>query len=235
LSEKRIISDEEIKNKICRQKPYGKWVKENMIKFADLPQPKTMPTPEHKTMLERQRIFGYTKEDLFTVMKPMVVTGQEAVGSMGTDAPLAVLSERPQLLFHYFKQLFAQVTNPPIDAIREELVMELTTYIGPEQNLLDETPLHAHRIELPHPFLENSQLQQLIEIAQGHFSAKVFKLHFNPHKKNDLRAQLDKLCNDVCDAVRAGTNIVILSDRGVNRDIAPIPSLLGVGAVHHAL
>ncbi|MCX7633358.1 MAG: glutamate synthase large subunit, partial [Turneriella sp.] len=235
LSEKRIISDDEIKNKICRQKPYGKWVKENMIKFADLPQPKTMPTPEHKTMLERQRIFGYTKEDLFTVMKPMVVTGQEAVGSMGTDAPLAVLSERPQLLFRYFKQLFAQVTNPPIDAIREELVMELTTYIGPEQNLLDETPLHAHRIELPHPILENSQLQQLIEIAQGQFSAKVFKLHFNPHKKNDLRAQLDKLCNDVCDAVRAGTNIVILSDRGVNRDIAPIPSLLGVGAVHHAL
>jgi glutamate synthase domain-containing protein 2/glutamate synthase domain-containing protein 1/glutamate synthase domain-containing protein 3 len=235
LSERRIISDDEVKDKICKQQPYGKWVKENMIKFADLPAPKDGHTPEHKTMLERQRIFGYTKEDLLTVMKPMVVTGQEAVGSMGTDAALAVLSEKPQLLFRYFKQLFAQVTNPPVDAIREELVMELTTYIGPEQNLLDETPLHAHRIELPHPILENSQLQQLIEIAKGQFSAKVFSLHFNPAKKNDLRTQLDKICASACDAVRQGVNIVILSDRGVSREVAPIPSLLAVAAVHHAL
>jgi glutamate synthase (NADPH/NADH) large chain len=235
LSEHRIISDDEAKDKIVKQKPYGKWVKDNMIKFADLPEPKDSPTPEHKTMLERQRIFGYSKEDLLTVMKPMVVTGQEAIGSMGTDAALAVLSEKPQLLFRYFKQLFAQVTNPPVDAIREELVMELTTYIGPEQNLLDETPEHAHRIELPHPILENSQLAQLKEIAEGQFSARSFSLHFNPAKKNDMRTQLDRICAGACEAVRLGFNIIILTDRGVSRQVAPIPSLLGVAAVHHAL
>jgi glutamate synthase (NADPH) large chain len=235
LSEHRIVSDDEIKDKIVRQKPYGQWVKQEMIKFADLPAPSVSTPPEHKTMLERQRIFGYTKEDLLTVMKPMVITGQEAIGSMGTDAALAVLSEKPQLLYRYFKQLFAQVTNPPVDAMREELVMELTTYIGPEQNLLDETPQHAHRIELPHPILENNQLLQLKEIAEGQFAAKVFELHFDPAKKNDMRTSLDKVCAGVCEAVRQGTNFVILTDRGVNRGIAPIPSLLGVAAVHHAL
>ncbi|MBS0617730.1 MAG: glutamate synthase large subunit, partial [Spirochaetes bacterium] len=235
LSEHRIISDDEMKDKIVRQQPYGKWVKDNMVKFADLPAAQPDNTPEHKTMLERQRIFGYTKEDLLMVLKPMVITGQEAIGSMGTDAALAVLSEKPQLLYRYFKQLFAQVTNPPVDAIREELVMELTTYIGPEENLLDETPQHAHRIELPHPILENAQLQQLKDIASGKFSAKAFQLHFSPAKKNDMRARLEQICLQVCEAVRAGTNIIILSDRGVSHEIAPIPSLLGVAAVHHAL
>ncbi|HRP69030.1 MAG TPA: glutamate synthase large subunit, partial [Turneriella sp.] len=147
----------------------------------------------------------------------------------------AALSELPQMLYRYFKQLFAQVTNPPVDAIREELVMELTTYVGPEQNLLDETPHHARRIELPHPIIDNIQIEQFKEIAKRGFSAQVFPLHFNPSKKNDMRTQIEKMCAAVCEAVKQGTNIVILSDRGVSESVAPIPSLLGVAAVHHAL
>ncbi|MBW7857734.1 MAG: glutamate synthase large subunit, partial [Leptonema sp. (in: Bacteria)] len=231
----RIISDEEVKNKISRQQPYRKWIDENLIKFADLPPAKEDPPSIDLPIVELQRIFGYTKEDLLMVLKPMVINGQEAVGSMGTDAALAVLSEKPQLLYRYFKQLFAQVTNPPIDAIREELVMELTSYIGPEENLLDETPQHAHRIELPHPILENTQLIRLKQFNLKGMQPKVFYLHFDPLKKSDLRSQLNHLCRRICEAVRSGINCIVLSDRGVNRDIAPIPSLLGVSAVHHAL
>lgn len=233
LSLNRIISDEEVKNNISSQKPYRKWIAENMIKFNDMPVQKKEPLVS--SIQELQQIFGYTKEDLEMVLKPMVLTSQEAIGSMGTDAALAVLSEKPQLLYRYFKQLFAQVTNPPVDAIREELVMELTTYIGPEENLLDETPLHANRIELSHPILKNSQLQQLKEYKLRDMLPKTFLLHFNPNKKNDLRSQLNLICAQVCEAVRSGINCIILSDRGVSKDIAPIPSLLGVSAVHHAL
>jgi len=235
LAEQRIVSDDEVKDKIVSRKPYDQWIKDNIVRFDDLPEPSDKNQTGTKNLREQQRIFGYTKEDLSIVLPPMAVTGQEAIGSMGTDAALAVLSELPQLLYRYFKQLFAQVTNPPIDAIREELVMELTTYIGPESNLLDETPKHAQRIELPHPILENVQLQQLKEISVKLFSAKTFSLHFNPTQKNDMRAQLDQICNDVCKAVSNQTNIVILSDRGADRSVAAIPCLLGVAAVHHAL
>src|SRR5690606_12070976 len=123
------------KSEIVSRKPYRKWIEENMLKFSQIPEPEHTPQPDHETIFLRQKLFGYTKEDLFTVIQPMAVNGEEAIGSMGTDASLAVLSEKPQPLFRYFKQMFAQVTNPPIDPIREELVMELTTYIGPEQNL----------------------------------------------------------------------------------------------------
>ena len=235
LAQGRVIDDEEVKKDIVTRKPYRKWVDENMIKLSHLPSPDSIYNADPDTLHMRQRIFGYTKEDLMMVIQPMTVNGQEAIGSMGTDAALAVLSERPQLLYRYFKQLFAQVTNPPIDAIREELVMELTTYIGPEQNLLGETPLHAHRIELEHPLLSNSQMEKIRHITKGHFKSVTVPLLFNPHVRHNMRERLDQICVEVVDAVKSGISLIILSDRGVDENCAAIPSLLAVSGVHHAL
>src|SRR5207248_2539214 len=134
-AEQRIVADDEIKERIARQAPYGEWLRESMLRIGDLPSPVRAPLPDRETLLRRQEVFGYTSEDVKLLIAPMATTGNEAVGSMGTDTPLAVLSERPQLLFNYFKQLFAQVTNPPVDAIREEIIMSSETSIGPEGNL----------------------------------------------------------------------------------------------------
>ncbi len=235
LKQGRIIDDEEIKKEIVTRKPYKKWVNENMIKLGHLPTPDYIYNANYETLLVRQRIFGYSKEDLLKVMLPMATTGKEAIGSMGTDAALAVLSEKPQLLFRYFKQVFAQVTNPPIDAIREELVMELTTYIGPEQNLLAETPLHAHRLELEHPLLSNSQMEKIRNIAKGHFKSITIPLLFNPHVRHNMRERLDQICTEAVEAVKSGISLLILSDKGVDRSCAAIPSLLATSGVHHAL
>ena len=235
LKQGRIIDDEEVKKEIVTRKPYRKWVNENMIKLSHLPTPDKIYNAAPDTLLMRQRIFGYTKEDLEKVIFPMATSGKEGIGSMGTDAALAVLSERPQILFRYFKQLFAQVTNPPIDSIREELVMELTTYIGPEQNLLGETPLHAHRIELEHPLLSNSQMEKIRHITKGHFKSVTIPLLFNPHVRHNMRERLDQICSEVVDAVKSGISLLILSDRGVDENCAAIPSLLAVSGVHHAL
>ncbi len=235
LLRQRIVDDEEVKSEIVTRKPYRQWVNENMLNLAHLPTPDFIYNADPKSLLKRQRIFGYTKEDLNTVILPMASNGQEAIGSMGTDAPLAVLSERPQLLFRYFKQLFAQVTNPPVDSIREELVMELTTYIGPEQNLLGETPKHAHRLELEHPLLSNSQLEKIRHITKGHFKSATIPLIFNPHVRHNMRERLDQICNEAVDAVKSGISLIILSDRGVDENCAAIPSLLAVSGVHHAL
>ena len=235
LSKQRIVDDEEVKNEIINRHPYKKWVEENLVKLDSLPDPEFIHKADSFTIKKRHRIFGYTKEDLLTVIRPMAVNSQEAIGSMGTDAALACLSEKPQPLFRYFKQLFAQVTNPPVDAIREELVMELTTYIGPEQNLLDETPEHAKRIELSHPLLSNSRLEKIRSITKGRFNSSTISLLFNPNERHDFREKLDKLCEEAVELVKKGTGLLILSDRGVSEDIAAIPSLLAVGGVHHAL
>jgi glutamate synthase domain-containing protein 2/glutamate synthase domain-containing protein 1/glutamate synthase domain-containing protein 3 len=235
LSQGRIIEDEEIKKDIVTRQPYRRWVNENMIKLSHLPTPEYIYDVDFETLLIRQRIFGYTKEDLMDVMLPMAVNGMEATGSMGTDAALAVLSNKPQLLFRYFKQLFAQVTNPPIDAIREELVMELTTYIGPEQNLLDETAQHAHRLELEHPLLSNSQMEKIRNIAKGHFRSITIPLLFNPLVRHDMRERLDQICNEAVEAVKSGISLIILSDKGTDREHAAIPSLIATAGVHHAL
>jgi glutamate synthase domain-containing protein 2/glutamate synthase domain-containing protein 1/glutamate synthase domain-containing protein 3 len=235
LSQGRIIEDEEIKKDIVTRQPYRKWVNENMIKLSHLPTPEYIYDDDFKTLLIRQRIFGYTKEDLADVMLPMALTGQEATGSMGTDAALAVLSDKPQLLFRYFKQLFAQVTNPPIDAIREELVMELTTYVGPEQNLLDETSQHAHRLELEHPLLSNSEMEKIRNIVKGHFKSITISLLFNPLIRHDMRERLDQICNEAVEAVKSGISLIILSDKGTDREHAAIPSLIATAGVHHAL
>src|ERR1035437_5608449 len=235
LKQGRIIDDDEIKKQIVTRKPYRQWVNENMIKLSHLPTPDFIYNANFETLLIRQRIFGYTKEDLIKVMLPMAVNGEEAVGSMGTDAALAILSDKPQLLFRYFKQLFAQVTNPPIDSIREELVMELTTYVGPEQNLLGETPEHAHRLELEHPLLSNSQMEKIRFIAKGHFKALTFSVLFDPYARHDMRDRLDQICIEAVDAVKSGISLIILSDKGTDIHHAAIPCLLATAAVHHAL
>lgn len=235
LQQGRIIEDEEIKKDIVSRQPYSKWVKENMIKMGHLPTPDYIYNADFKTLHIRQRIFGYTKEDLMQVMMPMAVKGEEAIGSMGTDASLAVLSDKPQMLYRYFKQLFAQVTNPPVDAIREELVMELTTYVGPEQNLLDETPQHANRLELEHPLLSNSQMEKIRHIAKGMFKSKTVTLLFNPYIHHDMRNRLEEICNEAIEAVKSGISLLILSDKGADREKAAIPSLLATSAIHHTL
>ncbi|GMV49179.1 MAG: Ferredoxin-dependent glutamate synthase 1 [Nitrospirae bacterium] len=232
----RIIDDEEVKADIVRRKPYRSWVTEHRISLDELPEPINVPQPDHPTIRQRQQAFGYTVEELKMVITPMVVDGQEAISSMGTDTPLAVLSDRPQLLFKYFKQLFAQVTNPPIDPIREELVMSLTTSIGPKPNLMDENPESCRRIRVKQPILTNADLQKIRELADPHFKSKTLKMLFRVAEGPEgLGAAVDDLCKQASQAIREGYKFLILSDRGVNEDYAPIPSLLGVAAVHHHL
>ncbi|MBI3994848.1 MAG: glutamate synthase large subunit, partial [Nitrospirae bacterium] len=232
----RIIDDDEIKADIASRKPYRQWVGTNRINLEDLPEPLNVPQPDHVTLRQRQQAFGYTIEDLKMIMMPMAITGEEPVGSMGTDTPLAVLSDRPQLLFKYFKQLFAQVTNPPIDPIREQLVMSLVTSIGPKANLLGETPESCRRIKVTQPILTNADLEKIRTISDGYFKAKTLSMLFpaaeGPH---GLAAAVDRLCRQASEAIRAGYNFIILSDRGVNAEWAPIPGLLAVSAVHHHL
>jgi glutamate synthase (NADPH/NADH) large chain len=235
LIEGRIVDDEEIKQKIVHQAPYKEWVEKFMIRLDDLPDPAFVHQPDHETIVERQRIFGYTTEDVTTIMKPMAEKGEEPVGAMGDDVSLAILSSEPQPLFRYFKQLFAQVTNPPIDPIREELVMNLVGYLGPEGNLLDEKPEYAHRIELKNPILTNNQLEKIRNIRTGNFKTITINILFDPEQKHGMRNRLDQVCDEAAEAVRKGYNIIILSDRGVANNMAPIPSLLATSAVHHFL
>jgi glutamate synthase (NADPH/NADH) large chain/glutamate synthase (ferredoxin) len=234
--EGRIIDDEEIKTDIASRKPYREWVATNRLSLDELPQPMSVPQPDHATLRQRQQAFGYTVEELKMVLTPMVVNGEEAVGSMGTDTPLAVLSERPQLLFKYFKQLFAQVTNPPIDPIREALVMSLVTNIGPKPNLLSETPETCRRIKVQQPILTNFDLQKIRSITDPDFRSRTLKMLFRVAEGPDgLAGAVEDLCLQAAEAIRAGDKFLILSDRGVNEDWAPIPSLLAIAAVHHHL
>jgi glutamate synthase (NADPH/NADH) large chain/glutamate synthase (ferredoxin) len=232
----RIISDEEIKASTASRKPYRQWVTSNRINIEDLPEPLNLLQPDHVTLRQRQQAFGYTIEELKMLMTPMAVAGEEAVGSMGTDTPLAVLSERPQSLFKYFKQLFAQVTNPPIDPIREQLVMSLVTNIGPKANLLSEMPESCRRIRVSQPILTNADLEKIRTIADGHFKTITLSMLFPVAKgPKGLAAAVEELCQQASEAIKAGYKFIILSDRGVNAEQAPIPSLLGISAVHHHL
>ncbi|RJP26626.1 MAG: glutamate synthase large subunit [Candidatus Omnitrophota bacterium] len=234
----RIIGDEELKHSLAARKPYGQWLNENRILLEDLPQPpeKNGPVVETTPLLQRQQVFGYTEEDVKILLTPMISSGQEPVGSMGNDAPLAVLSNRPQLLYNYFKQLFAQVTNPPIDSIREELVMSLESTIGSEQNLFEETPLQCHMLKLPHPILDNDELEKLRSVSIGKLKTVTLKTLFRAAEGEEgLRNALEELCGKSSEAIENGINIIILSDRGVDREWAPIPALLANAAVHHHL
>src|SRR3989454_1134117 len=234
--EGRIVSDQEIKRNLASRQPYAQWVKENQITIDQLPEPSRMHYPDAETVLRRQRAFGYTDEDVKMILGPMASAGEEPVGSMGTDTPLACLSDRPQPLFHYFKQLFAQVTNPPIDPIREEMVMSLITYIGKERNILDETPGHCHTLRLEHPILTNRDLEKLRRVSQGDFLATTLPALFPAAEgEKGLEQALDALCRRASLAIKSGYTLLIISDRGVDKDYAPIPSLQSLAALHNHL
>ncbi len=236
LEQGRIVSDKEIKDQLANRQPYAQWLKENQITLDTLPEPSRLHGMEHATIVQRQRAFGYTDEDLRMLMTPMAVNGEEPIGSMGTDTPLACLSDKPQPLFNYFKQLFAQVTNPPIDSIREEMVMSLVSYIGTERNILAETPRHCHTLKLPNPIITNRDLEKLRRVAVGDFLAMTLPTMFQTSDgESGLRRALDALCRRASLAIQSGYTILILSDRGIDPDWAPIPSLLALTSVHNHL
>src|SRR3954467_14323638 len=237
MEQGRIISDEELKQKICSQKPYGEWLNKYKIRLEELPQPRVMFTHlEHDQVFKYQKASGYSTEDLETIIAPMAIDSKEPVGSMGSDVPLAVLSDQPQHLSAYFKQLFAQVTNPPIDPIRERMVMSLATFVGNNGNLLNEDPLTCHTVALQHPILNNHELEKLRSIDTGIFQAKTLQTYFRADgKPGSLKAGIDRLCRYAVDAVNDGFEVLILTDRAIDSEHAPIPSLLAVSAVHHHL
>ena len=231
-----IVPDKEIKQRLTSQQPYGDWLKVNQITLDQLPEPNRMHAVNYETLRCRQRAFGYTDEDLKMIVEPMASNGEEPIGSMGTDTPLACLSDRPQSLFSYFKQLFAQVTNPPIDPIREEMVMSLISYIGTERNILEETPENCHTLKLPHPILTNRDLEKLRRISSGDLLAITLPTLFRAAEGEvGLKRALDELCQRASLAVKSGYSLLILSDRGVDESYAPIPSLLALAAVHNLL
>ena len=238
----RIVDDDELKQQIATEHPYGEWLKENLVDLQELPAPRFVQTTNSATVTRRQRLFGYTYEDLKMLMTPMA-EGSEAIGSMGTDTPLAVLSAKSQLLYNYFKQLFAQVTNPPVDAIREELVMSTDTTIGPEANMLEPTPECARQIKLSSPILTNEELEKLRQLGDSasHWGSKGFRSITLPMLYNveeggrGLEYAMSELCNDASGAIASGYEIIVLSDRGANEERAPIPALLAVSGVHHHL
>ena len=236
LEQGRLIPDKEIKQQLAARQPFGQWLAENQITLESLPEPSRMQAADHGTVVTRQRCFGYTDEDIRLLIAPMACDGQEAIGSMGVDAPLACLSDKPQSLFHYFKQLFAQVTNPPIDPIREELVMSLTSYIGVEGNILSEVPENCHTLKMPHPILTNRELEKLRRLSRGDLLAHTLPTTFSVLEgEKGLKRALDGLCRRASLAIKSGYTLLILSDRGVDEEYAPIPSLLALTAVHNHL
>jgi glutamate synthase (NADPH/NADH) large chain len=238
----RVVDDDEIKDGLAREHPYGEWLARGLVHLDDLPVRRAL-TPQYSRLVSFQRQFGYSEEEIRLVLSPMATTGAEPIGAMGDDAPLAVLSSRPRLLYDYFRQLFAQVTNPPLDAIREELVTSLSSTVGPEANLLMPGPGSCRQIELPGPVLTNDELASLIYIDEdgtvpgwrsfaidGLFPAKGAG---TPGER--LERALERVCQEVEQAVRDGASVVVLSDRHANADLAPVPALLLVSAVHHFL
>ncbi len=234
--EGRIIDDKEIKSSYAARKPYAQWLKDNLIDLESLPKPKKVRGLNAKTILERQRAFGYTLEDLKMVLYPMATNAEEATGSMGTDTPLAVLSDRPQLLFNYFKQLFAQVTNPPIDAIREEIIMGEEVMLGPEGNLLEETPAHCQRLKISRPILTNEDLEKIAHVDVGALKSVTLETLFTKEKgTKGLENALDELFAKADEAIKVGYSILVLSDRGMNAKQVAMPSLLACAGLHHHL
>lgn len=239
----RIVEDNEIKHRISSGEPYREWLDRHMVSINDIPQPPFVHEPDHETVLARQRAFGYTEEELRMLLAPMFQKGSEAIGSMGNDTPIAVLSEKPQLLYNYFKQLFAQVTNPPIDAIREEIVTSTATTIGPEFNLLEPVPESARQIKLNSFILNNTELEKLRLLGDsesefgkfGFRSITIPMLFDREHGEKGLEWALEGLCHLASKAIDDGYDILILSDRQISEYRVPIPALLAVSAVHHHL
>jgi glutamate synthase (NADPH/NADH) large chain len=239
LVEGRIISDDEIKAALARKHPYRKWLERTQIILEELPAVVAREARTNVSLLDRQQLFGYTQEDLQILLEPMAATGQEAVGSMGNDTPISALSDKPKLLFTYFKQNFAQVTNPPIDPIREELVMSLVSFIGPRPNLFDLQGLsHRKRLEVRQPILTNEDLEKIrcISHVEAQFDTKTLDMTYPAeHGAAGMTAALEALCSRAEQAVRGGYNIIVLSDRQAGPDRIPIPALLATAAVHHHL
>jgi glutamate synthase domain-containing protein 2/glutamate synthase domain-containing protein 1/glutamate synthase domain-containing protein 3 len=234
LEEGRIIPDDELKARICSERPYRQWLTEGKIPLDDLDLPRQAVQPATTRVLTRQKAFGYTLEDLRILMAPMVESGAEPIGSMGNDAALAVLSDKSRVLFDYFHQLFAQVTNPPIDSIRERMVMSLVSFVGGEGNILRDGPEHARVIELPQPVLTKEHIERLRWVDRQHFQAKTLSICFKAEPGRMQRA-LDRLRHEAVEYIEDGYEVIILSDRPVDSDHAAIPSLLAVSAVHHHL
>jgi len=237
--EHRIIEDEEIKGQLAAELPYDEWLHAGLIQLGDLPEREHV-VHTHASVTRRQQIFGYSEEEKRVLLTPMARTGAEPIGSMGTDTPIAALSDRPRLLFDYFAQLFAQVTNPPLDAIREELVTSLSGTIGPEMNLLDPTPASCRQVVLPFPVIDNDDLAKLRHINRDgdmpgfitHVSRGLYDVEGGGEA---LAARIEEICAEVSEAIAGGARIIVLSDRHSTADLAPIPSLLLCGAVHHHL
>jgi glutamate synthase domain-containing protein 2/glutamate synthase domain-containing protein 1/glutamate synthase domain-containing protein 3 len=242
LERGRIVEDEEVKREVSTQHPYGEWYARNAVPFQDLP-PSEQVTLSDQPLHLRQRAFGYSQEDLRVLLKPMAVDGAEPIGSMGNDLSLAVLSDQAPPLFSYFKQLFAQVTNPPIDPIREEIVMSLATSLGNERNLLDETPEHAHKLLLDQPILLNRELETLRHVDHEVYAARTIDItwpvaeggHTARSAGSGMSKAIERICRQAREAIAERVNIIILSDRQLGPRRAPIPSLLAVAAVHHHL
>ena len=236
LEEGRIIGDEELKRKLATKNPYGQWLKDNKVTLKDLPKvPEATPIGGAE-LVQQQQTFGYTIEEIRMLTSVMAENGSEAIGSMGNDAPLAVLSDQNQVLFNYFKQLFAQVTNPPLDAIREELVTSLGTFIGSEQNLFEEIPEHCHQLRLDSPVLSDEELSQIKAIDQGGIRSTTLSALFDREAgEGALKKAIADLRDQATEAIASGTSIIVLSDRGTDNRWAPIPSLLTISAVHHHL
>ncbi len=232
----RIVDDEEIKEELARAHPYAEWLRDHLVAIEDLPDAPEVPLPDPDTVRQRQQVFGYTDEDLKLLVGPMARQGEEPTGSMGNDAALAVLSDRPRLLFDYFAQLFAQVTNPPLDAIREKLVTSMESTIGPEGNLIAPAPESCRQIKITYPILDNDQVAKLRHIRAPGFRSATLQMLFDPAADGPgLAHAMEALSAQAEAAVRDGVNILLLSDRGVTRDLAPIPSLLATAGVHHHL
>ncbi len=232
----RLIPDDELKNEFADRNPYAQWLLDNRIELAELPTSSTVPSFDSAELLQQLQAFGYTSETLQFMLLPLLHQQRDPVGSMGNDAALACLSDKPRMLYDYFKQLFAQVTNPAIDSIREGVIMSLECYIGPEGNLLDTTPAQANRLLIPHPILTNSELAAIKEMDQDGWKTKTVDITYNVSEGTDgLSTALSRICDDALQAIDDGYSLVVLSDRATSAERVPISSLLAAGAVHHHL
>jgi glutamate synthase (NADPH/NADH) large chain len=232
----RLVPDEELKMEFATKRPYGKWIGEQKLELSDLPPDHAELHYEPDTLLERMQAFGYTVETMQFMLLPMVAEARDPLGSMGNDSALACLSDKSRMIYDYFKQLFAQITNPPIDSIREEVVMSLTCFIGPEANLLETTPAHVHRLELHHPVISNDELTNIRNINRDGWTSKTIDITFEKASgANGMLAALDRVCKEASEAIQDGYSFIILSDRNIGAERMALSSLIACGAVHHHL
>lgn len=232
----RLIPDEELKMEFARKRPYGQWLEQQKLELADLPPDHAELHYEPETLIQRMQAFGYTAETMHFMLMPMVNEARDPLGSMGNDSALACLSDKSRMIYDYFKQLFAQITNPPIDSIREEVVMSLTCFIGPEGNLLETTPQHVHRLELHHPVISNDELTNIRNIERDGWESKTIDITFDKATGVDgMLAALDRICAEASAAIRDGYSFIILSDRNIGAQRMALSSLVACGAVHHHL